>query len=92
MNHSCDPTTWFVDEYRMVARKDIKAGDEITYDYGTSELLDSAHVKAGWDCACGAKECRKRLTGKEWEDPAFRSRFEGHFVPNVQERINVLAQ
>ena len=42
MNHSCSPTCWFVqggDEYEgvMVAVRDLVPGDEITYDYCTSE-------------------------------------------------------
>lgn len=36
-NHSCDPTTWFVDDITMNARRDILPGEEITYDYSTTE-------------------------------------------------------
>ena len=35
-NHSCDPTTWWVDDITLVARRDILPGEEITYDYGTT--------------------------------------------------------
>ncbi|GAQ90044.1 hypothetical protein KFL_005930010 [Klebsormidium nitens] len=42
MNHSCDPTYWFLteDPARMLARRNIKAGEQITYDYATSETTD----------------------------------------------------
>ena len=46
MNHSADPTCWFVDggvEYEgvMVATRDLRPGDEITFDYATSEGVKS---------------------------------------------------
>ena len=42
MNHSCNPSCWFVDggeEYTglMVAARDLLPGDEITFDYNTTE-------------------------------------------------------
>jgi len=34
-NHSCDPTTWLVDEVTLVARRPVAAGEELTSDYAT---------------------------------------------------------
>jgi hypothetical protein len=84
MNHSCDPTSWFVDEkaHLMTACRDIQAGEEVTYDYATSETLNSFHAK--WDCRCGGKNCRgKIVTGKEAADEAFVERYWGHLAPHV---------
>lgn len=59
-NHSCDPNTevqskWDNETKTLrawwVALRDIKSGEEITYDYGF--VADVAEV-----CACGAESCR----------------------------------
>lgn len=55
INHSCDGNCEAVNtggEIWVVARKDIKKGDELTYDYGydMSHFLDHP-------CACGSDNC-----------------------------------
>jgi hypothetical protein len=59
-----------------VARRDILPGEEITYDYATSE----AHPwwKEKWVCQCGADNCRGVITGRDCLDPAFQERYRGH--------------
>ena len=64
MNHSCDPTCWFEGSYLMTATRDVAPGDEITFDYCTSNDWPQ-----DWACACGAAACRGRITGDEWRDP-----------------------
>lgn len=44
-NHCCDPNAWWEDDYRLVARRRIPAGTEITYDYCTEDM-----EVAGFDC------------------------------------------
>ncbi|MBI1880573.1 MAG: SET domain-containing protein [Chloroflexi bacterium] len=50
MNHSCDPNTWWDGEYRLVARRDIQPGEEITYDYATADIL----LEFQMPCNCGS--------------------------------------
>ena len=54
INHSCDPNAGIKGRVTFVALKNIKRGEEITFDYSISE--DSA-----WEmkCNCGSKNCRK---------------------------------
>jgi hypothetical protein len=57
INHSCAPTTGLVlteAGYRMIAVCDIRAGDELTYDYST--YIAGSHERM--DCLCGARTCR----------------------------------
>jgi uncharacterized protein len=35
-NHSFDPNAWWVDAFTLAARHRIRAGQELTNDYGTS--------------------------------------------------------
>jgi len=87
INHSCDATVWFhPTENKFLARRDIKKGEEVTYDYGTTEC----NPKWGMNCLCGLPCCRGRITGDDWKNPEFRERFKGHFFGGVQAKINEL--
>lgn len=52
VNHSCNPNTRVIN-YRDVAIRDIKKGEEITGDY-SSENNPNLKIK----CNCGSKKCR----------------------------------
>jgi D-alanine-D-alanine ligase len=57
-NHSCDPNTVFVG-LNLVARRDIRAGEELTVDYAT---FYDQHMTP-FDCACGSPRCRGLIVG-----------------------------
>jgi SET domain-containing protein len=66
INHSCDANceSFEDDDGRVYidARRDIRPGDELTYDYRLS--LDgrvSERTRARYACRCGAKKCRGTL-------------------------------
>ena len=59
VNHSCDPTSVvrFIDGVRYdVARRDIRAGEEITHDYCIDGFGDTV-----WQCNCGGDRCRQTI-------------------------------
>lgn len=67
INSSCDPSTYTktIDGVRyVVARRDIKAGDELTYDY----IID-CHGGIVWQCSCGADCCRGTIVSSFFELP-----------------------
>jgi len=55
-NHSCDPNAGIVGDVLLVAMKDIKAGEEVTFDYST--IIADAWVL---ECACGSDLCRESI-------------------------------
>ncbi|KAL1935637.1 hypothetical protein VTP01DRAFT_4777 [Rhizomucor pusillus] len=60
MNHSCDPSALMdVDRRAVVAAKDIKAGDELTFFYPSTEW-DMAQP---FSCWCGSSQCIKTVQG-----------------------------
>ena len=65
INHSCKPNCEAdVEDGRVFirARRDIKAGEELFYDYGL--VIDEPYtpkLKAEYPCWCGAKKCRGTL-------------------------------
>lgn len=69
INHSCAPNCESVQDGPRVwieAIRDIKPGDELTYDYGI--VLDEPHTskaKKRWFCMCGAKKCRGTMLGSK---------------------------
>jgi hypothetical protein len=85
INHCCDANVWFhPTENKFLARRDIKKGEEVLYDYGTTEC----NPKWGMDCLCGLECCRGRITGDDWKNPEFRAAFKGHFFAGVQQKID----
>lgn len=54
-NHSCDPNAAIRDKTTLFALKNIKKGEEITYDYSTT--IDESFV-----CKCGSKKCRHAVS------------------------------
>ena len=62
-NHSCNPNA-YVEDYMLVkAFRDIDKDEEITIDYGT--FIDH-NGPILINCECGAPDCRKQITGKDW--------------------------
>jgi GNAT superfamily N-acetyltransferase len=57
INHRCDPNTYIrtiAGDRHVVALREIRPGDEITYDYCVNGDGDTA-----WDCSCGSPACRR---------------------------------
>lgn len=83
LNHSCDPTCGLSGSSILLAMRDIAPGEELTYDYATSDGNDYDE----FDCRCGSPICRGRVTGRDWADPALQIRYEGWFSPYLARRI-----
>ncbi|MFA5841689.1 MAG: SET domain-containing protein-lysine N-methyltransferase [Candidatus Paceibacterota bacterium] len=59
INHSCNPNTGVKGLFKLVAMRDIEAGEEIVYDYDMTENSDWVME----DCLCDSKNCRKIIRG-----------------------------
>lgn len=90
LNHSCDPNAWLTDEVTLVARRDIPAGEEVTLDQGTWNYDDTEYTWDEMNCGCGAHDCRKKLTEKDWMLSSLQQSHKGHFHPMVQKMIDAL--
>ena len=94
LNHSCDANIWLEGDVDLTARRDIKAGEEITLDQGTwngtAWGFDEDEYAADSDegCSCGAPQCRRALTEEDWKNPALQAQYRGHFHPLVQDLID----
>lgn len=83
MNHSCDPNTWWIDDDTMVARRDIAAGEEITYDYATTEIA----VPYAMTCRCGSAICRGTIAHTDYLIPEWQARFGTHLPSHTLRAI-----
>jgi uncharacterized protein len=68
-NHSCEANVGIRGQIILVARRAISAGEELTFDYDTTEV--SAEPFA---CRCGSPLCRRAIDGSGWRDPAWVER------------------
>lgn len=85
-NHSCNPNAGFNGHLLVVAMRSIKPGEEIVYDYAMTDCDKDDYFK----CNCGAKNCRKVITGDDWKGPVLQRRYKGYFSWYIQEKINRL--
>jgi uncharacterized protein len=88
LNHSCDPNTWLIDEVTVIARRDIKAGEEITLESATWNDYEGEEYADNDLCTCGSSNCRGKVTPRDWMIPEIQERFKGHFSPYLQRRID----
>lgn len=61
-NHSCDPNAGLRKISELVAIRDVKTGEEITYDY--SATIGPNIPRSLWEmkCNCGSKKCRGTIS------------------------------
>jgi len=85
-NHSCDPTTWFIDDITMTARRDIHPGEEITYDYSTTESYIDPEMETVI-CRCGTPCCRGRIYATDWQRADLQERYAMHWMSYLCEKI-----
>jgi hypothetical protein len=72
INSSCDPNTYVktVDgARRVIARRAIERGEEITYDY-----IINCHGGVVWACRCGSEHCRGTIAASFFDLPVAAQR------------------
>jgi len=85
-NHSCRPNAGMSGQIALVAMRDIAPGEEVCFDYA---MCDGSPYDE-FDCACGSSDCRRRVTGDDWQIPRLWERYAGYYSPYLQRRIDQL--
>ncbi len=86
VNHSCEPNAGLMGQITLVALRDIVPGEEVCFDYA---MCDGSPYDE-FECACGAPACRRRINRNDWARPELWERYNGHFSPYLQRRIDRL--
>src|ERR1700730_9441679 len=84
-NHSCDANVGMRGEITFVAMRNICAGEELTHDWATTDDDDYSV-----ECRCGAPNCRKIVTGKDWQRQELQKRYRGHYSAHLARKVAML--
>ncbi len=85
MNHSCQPNLGWKGEHTLVAIKNILPGEEVTYDYATSDY-EGINGQSQMVCLCGSDQCRKVIKPDDLlTNPDLRERYKGLLPPSIEE-------
>ena len=75
INHACDPNTW-LDGLDLVARRDIRPGEELTVDYATFWWSDHERVRVSLRIlGLPPRDPRHRSSAAAYTEAIWRSRF-----------------
>lgn len=81
-NHSCEPNVGVQGQIVVVARRPIATGEELVFDYDTTET--SAEPFA---CRCRSARCRGTIEGAAWRDADFVRENWNYLSWYIQEKI-----
>ncbi len=87
-NHSCNPNSGIKGQIFLVAMRDIKKGEEITFDYTMTLYKCDGTKPYRMSCLCGSKNCRKIITDDDWKNKDLQKRYRGYFQFFIEEKIN----
>jgi len=88
-NHSCEPNAGLKGQIFLVAMRDIKKGEEITFDYVMS-CAQKGEKRVLFECNCGLPNCRKEITNHDWKIPELQEKYKGYFSFYIQRDIDNL--
>lgn len=73
VSHSCEPNCGVKDKFKIIAMRNIKKGEELSFDYDMSENSD-------WrmKCECGNKNCRKVVGSYNKLPQKIREKYKGY--------------
>ena len=84
VNHSCTPNAGLLGQIGLVAMREIAVGEEVCFDYAMCDTMPYDEFQ----CNCGSINCRRSVTGSDWQLPELQSRYKGYFAPHVQRKID----
>ncbi|MBI4146303.1 SET domain-containing protein-lysine N-methyltransferase, partial [Candidatus Woesearchaeota archaeon] len=89
LNHSCDPNC-FIDfeNLNLVAKKCILQGEELTYNYNTSEYdLIQVTPNSSFHCTCCSKNCIQFVRGFRYLPPHSKKDLESFLSPFLKKKL-----
>jgi uncharacterized protein len=90
INHSCEPNSGFRGSIHVVALRDIRRGEQITFDYAT--CVSAEHDVFVMQCKCGCSTCRGVITGEDWRIPELYNRLLDFYQPYLQNKVKAILE
>lgn len=81
-NHSCEPNIGVQGQVVFVAMRNIEVGEELTHDWATTDDDDYR-----MECNCGSENCRRVVTGKDWQRRDLQEKYRGYMSWYLAEKI-----
>ena len=66
----------------IVARRDVHQGEELCFDYDTTEITAVPFV-----CRCRSPHCRGMIDGSAWQNASFRANNSGYLSWYIEELV-----
>ena len=88
VNHSCNPNVIVNDKLQVVTFTPVKAHEELTMDYSTTELDPDWQM----ECNCGEDNCRKTLRSFQFLPRQIQSKYAKYIAPVYAEMADKLLQ
>lgn len=83
VNHSCNPNAGIRGQIGLVAMRDIEPDEEVCFDYAMTDASPYDEFR----CRCGEPNCRRKITGGDWQLPELWERYAGFFSTYIEKRI-----
>ena len=83
LNHSCEPNCGAVGTSSICAIEDVEVGEELTFDYAMTD----ASKYDEFECACKKPNCRKKISGSDWQNLELRKKYENYFSSYISKLI-----
>jgi uncharacterized protein len=84
INHSCDSNVKLIGRLVLIARRDIKAGEELTLNYSA---VGAGSAPWSIDCKCGSNSCRSRVSNEDWKDKQLFDQYYEEWPEFIQKSI-----
>ena len=89
INHSCDANGYIdFNDLTFRAARDIKAGEELTFNYNTTEWDMENGEDEAFTCRCGVSGCLKRIRGFRYLTAEQKKSFESLLSPHLSHKYN----
>jgi SET domain-containing protein len=86
INHSCEPSCGIYGRATHMAMRDIKAGEELSYDIAmTTDDPDYSFA-----CNCKSANCRGKFTGLDWQRNDLQEKYGEFFTTFILIKIKSL--
>lgn len=85
INHSCEPNVGIIGQISFVAMRDIRKGEELTYDWAME--MDDGEGTWRFECKCNRPSCRKTLTSEDWKNKELHERYGDYFSAYILTKI-----
>lgn|SRR3989344_1183144 len=88
LNHSCDPTCRIdVEKMELIATRDIKKGEEITFNYNTTEY-DMIRNGDAFECKCMSKNCAGKVRGFKYLNLSDKKMLKDIISPFLRKKLD----